>query len=144
MGDKFCFFCRIQLSMSLLGLFYLLCRQVALPMLRNSLLRLSLPRVSGGQALALEEPWLTAFCSWCGLTMVKSSLDLGGLRKILVFKWWTAFSDGEVKYRGYTQPTPYSGPVITMLPDTKVNSTYIKASFRCQVLFTIHHVCGNI
>jgi len=32
----------------------------------------------------------------------------------------------------YTLPTAYSGPQITLLPDSTVNSTHIKATFRCQ------------
>lgn len=34
---------------------------------------------------------------------------------------------------GYIQPTSYAGPVVTMLPSSKVNSTHISAIFRCQV-----------
>ncbi|KAI0345356.1 carbohydrate-binding cytochrome b562 [Trametopsis cervina] len=33
---------------------------------------------------------------------------------------------------GYVLPDVYTGPKITLLPDSQVNSTHIKASFRCQ------------
>ncbi|CAL1705115.1 unnamed protein product [Somion occarium] len=33
---------------------------------------------------------------------------------------------------GYVMPLPYAGPKVTLLPDSTVNSTHIKASFRCQ------------
>ena len=36
-------------------------------------------------------------------------------------------------HSGYTQPTIYSGPTITMLPSSHINSTHIQADFRCQV-----------
>lgn len=35
--------------------------------------------------------------------------------------------------RDYVLPDPYAGPKLTLLPDSTVNSTHIKATFRCQV-----------
>jgi len=53
----------------------------------------------------------------------------------LLFVMWP--NDGEIVFStrwtsGYTQPSAYAGPTITMLPGSGVNSTYITASFRCQ------------
>ncbi|EGO21045.1 carbohydrate-binding module family 1 protein [Serpula lacrymans var. lacrymans S7.9] len=65
-----------------------------------------------------------------------TGLSVGGtMADSLLFTMWPY--NGEVIFgprwtSGYVQPLPYSGPIITMLPDTMVNSTHIKASFRCQ------------
>ncbi|EIW84939.1 carbohydrate-binding module family 1 protein [Coniophora puteana RWD-64-598 SS2] len=66
---------------------------------------------------------------WTGLSMG------GQMANSLLFTMWP--NNGKVMFgprwsSGYTQPTPYDGPTITLLPDTMVNSTHIKASFRCQ------------
>ncbi|KAH7926681.1 carbohydrate-binding module family 1 protein [Leucogyrophana mollusca] len=65
-----------------------------------------------------------------------TGLSVGGtMAESLLFTVWPYNSEvifGPRWTAGYVQPTPYSGPIITMLKDTKLNSTHIKASFRCQ------------
>ena len=53
---------------------------------------------------------------------------------VFFFRLWRMREANDLIYsRGYIQPTAYAGPTITLLPDSTVNSTHIKASFRCQV-----------
>ncbi|KDQ60924.1 carbohydrate-binding module 1 protein [Jaapia argillacea MUCL 33604] len=65
-----------------------------------------------------------------------TGLSIGGtMAESLLFTVWPY--NGQVMFgprwtSGYVQPLPYAGPVITLLPDSVVNSTHIKASFRCQ------------
>lgn len=40
------------------------------------------------------------------------------------------------KNRQYQMPHHYHGPMVTLLPDSGVNSTHVKATFRCQVSTT--------
>ncbi|KIJ69058.1 carbohydrate-binding module family 1 protein [Hydnomerulius pinastri MD-312] len=65
-----------------------------------------------------------------------TGLSVGGqMADSLLFTMWPYNNEvifGPRWTAGYVQPTPYAGPLITLLPDTKVNSTHIKASFRCQ------------
>ncbi|EGN95519.1 hypothetical protein SERLA73DRAFT_162366 [Serpula lacrymans var. lacrymans S7.3] len=66
---------------------------------------------------------------WTGITVG------GSMAYSLLFVLWPY--EGEVILSprwttGYTQPTPYYGPIITMLPGTSVNSTSITASFLCE------------
>ncbi|KAI0797654.1 carbohydrate-binding cytochrome b562 [Abortiporus biennis] len=65
-----------------------------------------------------------------------SGLSVGGtMADSLLFTLWP-YNDqimlGTRWTSGYVLPDPYAGPKITLLPDSTVNSTHIKASFRCQ------------
>ncbi|KAH7908302.1 carbohydrate-binding module family 1 protein [Hygrophoropsis aurantiaca] len=65
-----------------------------------------------------------------------TGLSVGGqMADSLLFTVWPYNNEvifGPRWTSGYVQPLPYTGPLITMLPDTMVNSTHIKASFRCE------------
>lgn len=65
-----------------------------------------------------------------------TGLSVGGtMANSLLFTLWPNGDEiifGPRWTAGYVQPLLYSGPKITLLPDSTVNSTHIKASFRCQ------------
>ncbi|KAF8582996.1 carbohydrate-binding module family 1 protein [Ramaria rubella] len=63
----------------------------------------------------------------------------GTMADSLLFVLWPNGDDVVFSTRwtdAYVQPLPYSGPTITMLPGSGVNSTHIKATFRCQDCIT--------
>jgi len=65
-----------------------------------------------------------------------TGVSMGGtMANSLLFVMWPY--DNEIVFStrwssGYVQPTVYSGPTITMLKGSIVNSTHIAATFRCQ------------
>jgi len=65
-----------------------------------------------------------------------TGISMGGtMANSLLFVMWP--NDNEIVFstrwtNGYVQPDVYSGPTITMLKGSTVNSTHIAATFRCQ------------
>jgi len=65
-----------------------------------------------------------------------TGLSVGGtMADSLLFTLWPYNNEiilGTRWTSGYVLPEVYTGPTITLLPSSTVNSTYIKATFRCQ------------
>ncbi|PSR83065.1 hypothetical protein PHLCEN_2v5869 [Hermanssonia centrifuga] len=69
-----------------------------------------------------------------------TGISLGGqMANSLLFTLWPYDNElilGPRWTSGYVLPEPYPGPETTLLPSSGINSTHIKATFRCQVSTT--------
>nr|AAU12274.1 cellulose binding iron reductase [Phanerodontia chrysosporium] len=65
-----------------------------------------------------------------------TGISVGGtMADSLLFTLWPYNNElilGPRWTSGYVLPTAYAGPQITLLPSSSINSTHIKATFRCQ------------